>query len=279
MTLQREAPPSGGPRPQVRSVRRADIKAKTLRTDRWWIQPLVTFGILFSFVIYATWAAFIDRDYFYEPYISPFYSPCLAAKCGTVPGSTGVPHLSLIGDWFFASPAIIILIVPLGFRMTCYYYRKAYYRSFWLSPPACAVGEPHRRYSGETRFPLIFQNMHRYFFYLGFLLNIILTYDAVIAFRNHDGKWGHAGVGTLVLLLNAFFLWAYTASCHSCRSIIGGRLNHFSRHPVRYWLWTHVTKYNRYHMQIAWVSLVWVAFSDVYVRLVASGTLTDLRFF
>jgi hypothetical protein len=32
-------------------------------------------------------------------------------------------------------------------------------------------------------------------------------------------------------------------------------------------------------MQIAWVSLVWVAYSDVYVRLVASGTLTDLRFF
>jgi hypothetical protein len=279
MSVQSKAPAPGGQPTEGRVGGRAAITAKTLRTDRWWLQPVITFGVLFSFIIYATWAAFIDRDYFYEPYISPFYSPCLSTKCGTVPGSHGVPHLGILGDWRYISPALIILIVPLGFRMTCYYYRKAYYRSFWLSPPACAVAEPHKKYTGETRFPLIFQNVHRYFFYLGFLLNIILTYDAVIAFRNHDGKWGHAGLGTLVLVLNAGFLWAYTASCHSCRSIMGGRLNHFSKHPIRYWLWTHITKYNRYHMQIAWVSLVWVAFSDIYVRLVASGTLTDLRFF
>jgi hypothetical protein len=280
MSVQSKAPAAGGGQAPVGRVgRRAAISAKTLRTDRWWIQPVVTFTVLFSFIIYSTWAAFIDRDYFSEPYISPFYSPCLAIKCGTVPGSHGVPHLGLFGHWWFTSPAIIILIVPLGFRMTCYYYRKAYYRSFWLSPPACAVAEPHAKYTGETRFPLIVQNIHRYFFYLGILLNIILTYDAVIAFRNHHGAWGHAGLGTLVLVLNAVFLWSYTASCHSCRSIIGGRLNHFSKHPVRYWMWGQVSRLNRYHMQIAWVSLLWVAFSDVYVRLVASGTLTDLRFF
>jgi hypothetical protein len=59
---------------------------------------------------------------------------------------------------FALSPALIILIFPLGFRMTCYYYRKAYYRSFWMSPPACAVAEPHKTYTGETRAPLILQN-------------------------------------------------------------------------------------------------------------------------
>jgi len=96
----------------------------------------------------------------------------------------------------------------------------------------------------------------------------------VIAFRDHNGNWGHVGLGTFVLLLNATFLWLYTVSCHSCRSIIGGRLNHFSKPPVRYWLWGQVSKLNRYHMQIAWISLVWVALSDVYVRLVASGTIT-----
>jgi hypothetical protein len=262
MTLEREAPaanpPGGG-----RTGRRAAISAKTLRTDRWWIQPAITFGILFAFVIYSTVMAFADRDYYYRPYISPFYSPCLANKCGTVPGSAGVPHWS----------------VPLGFRMTCYYYRKAYYRSFWLSPPACAVAEPHKKYTGETRFPLIIQNIHRYFFYLGVIFNVLLTFDAVTAFRNHAGHWGHAGLGTLVLVLNAVFLWAYTASCHSCRGIMGGRLNHFSKHPIRYWLWGQATKFNRYHMQIAWVSLVWVALSDLYVRLVAAGMITDVRFF
>jgi hypothetical protein len=279
MTLQSQAPAAGSPQPSGRAGRRAAIPARTLRTDRWWLQPLVTFAVLISFVGYSSWAAFVDREYFYEPYISPFYSPCLATKCGTVPGSTGVPHIGVFGHWWFTSPAIIILIVPLGFRFTCYYYRKAYYRSFWLAPPACAVAEPHKKYTGESRFPMIVQNVHRYFFYLGLLLNIILTYDAVIAFRNHSGAWGHMGLGTLVLLINAALLWSYSVSCHSCRSIVGGRLNHFSKHPVRYWMWNRVSTLNRFHMQIAWVSLIWVAFADIYVRMLAAGWITDVRFF
>jgi hypothetical protein len=258
---------------------RAPIKAPHLRADRWWIQPLITFGVLLAFVVYASWAAFVNRDYFAEPYISPFYSPCLAKNCGAQPGSAGVPYIGIFGDWWRLSPALIILIVPLGFRLTCYYYRKAYYRAFWLSPPACAVPEPRKRYTGETRFPLVLQNIHRNFFYLGLVLNVILTYDAIIAFRDHEGRWFHMGLGTLVLLVNAALLWAYSLSCHSCRHIVGGRLNHFSKHPVRYRFWTVVSKLNARHMQIAWVSLVWVALADVYVRLVASGTITDLRFF
>src|SRR6266542_2673835 len=63
----------------------------------------------------------------------------------------------------------ITLPFLLLFRLTCDYYRRAYYRSFWLSPPACAVPDGHRSYSGETRFPLIFQNAHRYFFYAAVL--------------------------------------------------------------------------------------------------------------
>ena len=168
---------------------------------------------------------------------------------------------------------------PLGFRLTCYYYRKAYYRSFWLSPPACAVAEPHRRYTGETRFPLIFQNVHRYFFYAGLVFNVILTYDAVLAFRDETGAWGHMGLGTLVLLANAVLLWLYSLSCHSCRHIVGGRLNHFSRHPLRYKFWTVVSRLNGRHMQFAWASLFSVAFADFYVFLLATGTISDLRFF
>jgi len=258
---------------------RARITARSLRTDRWWVQPLITFLVLLSFVIYASWAAFANRNYFAEPYISPFYSPCLSAGCGTAPGSHGAPHLSWLGTWWPLSPAVFILVIPGGFRLTCYYYRKAYYRAFWLSPPACAVAEPRKGYTGETRFPLIVQNIHRYFFYLGTLLNVVLTYDAIIAFRDHQGRWFHMGVGTLVLLINAFLLWGYSVSCHSCRHLVGGRLTHFSKHPVRYWVWTQLSKLNARHMEIAWVSLVWVALTDLYVRLVASGTITDLRFF
>ena len=97
MTVQSKAPASGGGQPPAGRVgRRAAISAKTLRTDRWWIQP-PSRSSSFSFIIYSTWAAFVDRDYFSEPYLSPFYSPCLAIKCGTVPGSHGVPHLASSG--------------------------------------------------------------------------------------------------------------------------------------------------------------------------------------
>ena len=159
-----------------RSDGRAAIAARTLRQDRWWVSPTISFIILFGFVIYATYAAIVNRNYYYKPYISPFYSPCLAHICGsTTNGNVGVPpHLSIFGPWWAISPAILILIFPLGFRMTCYYYRRAYYRAFWFSPPACAVGEPHKSYSGETRFPLIMQNVHRYFFYIGLVFNVIL---------------------------------------------------------------------------------------------------------
>ncbi|MGH3500920.1 MAG: hypothetical protein ACRDQA_08505 [Nocardioidaceae bacterium] len=252
---------------------RADIHARTLRKDRWWAAPAVTFAVLLAFVVYSTWAVLVNKDYFAEPYLSPFYSPCFGSTCPAAVQWFGVPMPA------FLTPAIIIIIVPLGFRFTCYYYRKAYYRSFWQSPPGCAVQEPHRKYTGERRFPLILQNVHRYFLYLALILNCILTYDAVIAFRDHEGNWGHAGVGTLVLVINAITLWLYTLSCHSCRHSVGGRLNHFSKHPVRYKLWTWVSKLNERHMTFAWISLVWVALSDLYVRLYASGTIPDIKFF
>ena len=108
-----------------------------------------------------------ERRLLPAPYVSPFYSPCLAENCEKMQGG---PNWDLFGDWWGLSPALIILIFPLGFRLTCYYYRKAYYRGFWASPPACAVAEPHKKYTGETRFPLILQNIHRYFFYAAVLV-------------------------------------------------------------------------------------------------------------
>jgi hypothetical protein len=252
---------------------RASITARHLRTDAWWLQPLITVVVLVLFIVYSTFRAFQNDFYFAEPYISPFYSPCITTGCQ---GST-FPELFTGPSWI--SPAIYILIFPLGFRLTCYYYRKAYYRSFWLSPPACGVREPHGRYSGETRFPLIFQNVHRYFFYFGLVFNVILTYDAVLAFRDETGAWGHMGLGTLVLLANAVLLWLYSLSCHSCRHIFGGRLNHFSRHPLRYRFWVVVSKLNGSHMQYAWISLIGVALTDLYVYLLAADVITDVRFF
>jgi hypothetical protein len=255
---------------------RAKIPQPTLRTDRYWVAPLITFVVFLAFIAYATFRAFQNDYYYAAPYISPFYSPCIANNCVPMPGA-GEVHF--IGPWWGLSPALLILIVPLGFRMTCYYYRKAYYRAFWQSPTACAVAEPHEKYSGETRFPLIFQNAHRYFFALASIFNVILTWDAILGFRDASGAWGHMGLGTLVLLANATLLWLYTASCHSCRHIMGGKLKHFSKHPVRYKAWQLVSRLNGRHMQLAWVSLFGVAFADLYVWLVAAGVFSDPRFF
>ncbi|MCX5267005.1 hypothetical protein [Streptomyces sp. NBC_00199] len=264
-------PPSG-----VRGAGRAAIAASHLRTDRWWLAPAATAAGLLAFVVYSTWRAFANADYYAAPYVSPFYSPCLAENCDTMRHG---PNTELFGAWWGISPAIIILIFPLGFRLTCYYYRKAYYRGFWASPPACAVAEPHRKYTGETRFPLILQNIHRYFFYAAIVVAGILTYDTVLAFRDEHYAWGHMGLGTLVFLLNIGLIWAYTISCHSCRHIVGGKLKHFSRHPVRYRAWQFVGRLNARHMQLAWASLVSVALADFYVYLVASGVFDDPRFF
>ena len=242
---------------------------RTLRQDLWWLEPMAVVLGLGGFVVYSTWAALQNAHYYASPYLSPFYSPCLVVNC---------EHVSapLFGSWFQWSPAILILWIPGGFRLTCYYYRKAYYRSFFWSPPACAVRDASRGYSGETRFPFILQNVHRYFFWMSLPILAFLWWDAVIAFHFADG-FG-IGLGTLVLLVNAALLSLYSFSCHSCRHLCGGGRNSFHAAPRRHGLWSAVTKLNEKHMQIAWVSLVWVAVTDLYVRLVAMGVLQDLRF-
>ena len=260
----------------VRAPRRARIAERTLRTDRWWVPPLLTTLGLATFVIYATIRAFV-RTAYYVPeyhYLTPFYSPCVSTSC--------VPGASHFGHWFGDFPSWIplgILVLPflLGFRLTCYYYRKAYYRSVWFSPPACAVAEPHTRYTGETRLPLIVQNVHRYFFYVAMIVSLVNTYDAIVAFHGKNGGAGF-GLGNIIIVGNVVLLWAYTLSCHSCRHITGGRLKHFSKHPVRYWMWTQVSKLNNRHMLLAWITLGTLTLTDLYVMLVSSGVFPDPRF-
>jgi hypothetical protein len=254
---------------------RAAIAERTLRTDRWWQAPLITFVLLSGWVLYATLRVVWQAAYYapQEHYLTPFYSPCVTASC--------TPDSRDFGTWLPKFPpiipyAIIGLVFLLGFRLTCYYYRRAYYRAFWQSPPACAVAEPHARYTGETRFPLIVQNLHRYFFVMAAVLSAVNTYDLVNAFRPKGHAFGF-GLGTIIMLINVVLLWTYTISCHSCRHIIGGRLRNFSRHPVRYKAWGFVSKLNAKHMQLAWVTLGTLMLTDGYIALVASGAFSDPR--
>lgn len=241
----------------------------TQRKDTWWMEPLLTALGLGLFGLYATLRAFQGEHYAWGPYLSPFASPNLKEWFPT-----------LFGWWQF-SPAILILPFPLLFRATCYYYRKAYYRAYFMDPPACAVGEPRGgSYKGETAFPFIFQNLHRYAFYIAAIFIAILGWDAIQAF-NFDGKFG-MGLGTVVLLVNAIFLGLYTFSCHSWRHIIGGNINCFSCSKFgehRHAAWSRQTLLNEKHMLLAWISLFTVWAADLYVLLLSTGVIQDKRFF
>jgi hypothetical protein len=270
-SAQRPRMQPGGPRP------RAAIAAKTLRTDRWWFAPLLTVTLLVIWVAYATVRAFMQKWYFVEAYhyLTPFYSPCWSVACDQDAALFGWRFLP---DWKIIPYAAITLPFLLLFRLTCYYYRRAYYRSFWASPPACAVPDGHKSYSGETRFPLIFQNAHRYFFYAAVVISLINTWDAIDSFHGKGGGFGF-GLGNVILVANVILLWAYTASCHSCRHIVGGQLKHFSKHPVRYKAWGIVSKLNGKHMQLAWTTLGTLMLTDAYVMAVSANWISDLRFF
>jgi hypothetical protein len=242
---------------------------QTRRRDNWWVQPLFVFLGLSAFIVYATWAAFQGNYYRFGPYLSPFYSPELF---GPVHGWFGTKP-SWMPAWVTA--AVLVLWAPGGFRVTCYYYRGAYYKAFWADPPSCTVGEPRKKYLGERSFPLILQNIHRYFLYLALVFLVILGHDVWNAFW-FNGHFG-IGVGTLVLLTNLVLLTCYTFGCHSFRHLVGGFRDRLSGAPVRKVAYDCVSCLNGRHMLFAWCSLFMVAFCDLYVRMCAMGIWTDWR--
>src|SRR5262249_35233160 len=171
--------------------------------------------------------------------------------------------------------ALLILWAPGGFRVTCYYYRGAYYKALWADPPACTEGEPRKTYLGERSFPLIMQNVHRYFLYLALVFILILAYDVWMP-SWFDHRFG-IGVGTIVLAISGVLLSGYPFGCHSLRHLVGGFLDQLSESKVCNRAYTCVGCFNRRHMLWAWLSLFWVAFSDLYVRLCSMGIWHDFR--
>jgi hypothetical protein len=256
----------------------------TERKDSFWIGPAATAAGLVVFFGYLTLRAFHPAYVWYEPYISPVAAPAVFTSLDQFPGSVPVQHawLGAFPQWWPAllpqSPAFFIPGLAIAFRFTCYYYRKAYYRSFTMAPPACAVGGPQRRgYRGETAL-LLFQNLHRYTLYGAVFILVCLWWEGFAAFFRR-GELG-VGVGTVVMLTNAALLSAYTFGCHSFRHLIGGNHDCMTcdgATTTRHDLWKMSSWLNGRHMQFAWVSLFWVVFTDLYVYLASSGTIRDLN--
>ena len=239
----------------------------TRRRDRWWIAPGIQatlFTTLATYLFFSgiVWTPLFGTAYEVDGYLSPLFSPLIAP--GWLPS--------------FISPGLLILWIPLGFRATCYYYRKAYYRFYFADPPGCAVGEPtiHRGYKMETAFPFILQNFHRYFMYLAFIPLFFLWIDAFGALVPASGP--RIGLGNVLFFVNVVLLSGFSLSCNSLRHLAGGRLDCFScsrRAKVQYSLWQRLTTLNRHHMAWAWVSFISVSLVDVYVRLLALGVIVD----
>ncbi|MEJ7606162.1 MAG: hypothetical protein WKF37_07815 [Bryobacteraceae bacterium] len=245
---------------------------QTSRRDHWWIPPLLVFAGLSAFLVYANWAALQNAHYTSGPYISPFYSPEI---WGDSPHALLGPKPSWYPAFLPFSPALFILWIPGLFRLTCYYYRGAYYKSFWADPPACSVSEPRKSYLGEHSFPLIFKNLHRQFLRLSYLVWGFLVWDVWKAFWFDDG-FG-IGLGTIVLAVNVLLIAGYIFGCHALRHLVGGGINQLSRYPVRHKLYSCVTCLNGDHKKWAWASLCSVGFSDIYVRLCSMGIWSDWR--
>ncbi len=237
----------------------------TDRQDMWWVEPLITVITLTAFGIYTLWIAFARSHYESGPYLSPMYSVPLP---GIHPGDlNGLPF----------PPAFLWLWIPLGFRATCYYYRKSYYRAFFWDPPACAVPELRKSYVGERQFPFVLNNLHRYFWYFSVLVVVFLWVDTIKAFW-YEGHF-FLGLGSLIMLANIVLLSYYTFSCHAWRHIAGGCLNCFSKNKTRYNLWQRITHLNEQHGFWAWTSMMSVWFTDIYIRLCSHGVITDLKIF
>ena len=227
------APPAAAPRSE--------------RVDRWWVEPLLVVLVLTGFSIYALWAALQNANYYAAPYLSPFYSPCLddqlrardaAADRLVVEPLAGLPDPR--------RPARVpghLLLLPQAPTTA---------RSSGRRRPAPSR-TPRTSYSGETRFPFILQNLHRYFFWLSLVVLAFLWWDAI--WRSASRTASASGLGTLVLMANAVLLSLYSFSCHSCRYLCGGYLDSFEEAPIRYLLWRITQPPERAPRLFAWISL------------------------
>lgn len=250
------------------------------RKDAWWVWPLL-WGLGFALGAgYLTWGLFQPDNYWHPPYLTPLASPLVFGEG---------PHAWFGPDkpgWWPETlpllPGLFILVFPLSFRATCYYYRGAYYKSFFADPPACAVGEPRSGYRGEQKWPLIIQNIHRYTLYPALALIAFLTYDVFwatqfpVAPGADETRFG-IGLGTVIMAGNIVLVALYTFGCHAFRHLVGGAVDVFSKHKARKKAWDCVTWCNKRHGLWAYLSMYSMVATDLYIRLCAAGVITDWR--
>ena len=250
---------------------------RTNRVDNWWSQPLAMGIALTLALLYTFWRLFLhDTGISYQldgsTVMSPIFSP-------------NVLEWDLFGlsEWdhpHWVNAAILVLWIPFGFRGTCYYMRRVYYRTFFASPVACWVDEPDINkklgYRGEKGI-FILNNLHRYFLYAAMIIIAIKWWDVTHTLTFESGQYGFS-IGTLVMAIEAFLLTMYVTSCHALRHLAGGMLDRWTTgiSRLRGKIFGKLSITNRSHGFWFWTSLAFVFIGDLWVLAVNEGYFTGL---
>ena len=180
----------------------------------------------------------------------------------------------------FYSPTILIVPLPGAFRLTCYAYRKDYHRHLFEHPLGCSNADrgdsAARKYTGERNAVFQLENLHRYFMYAGLAILPFFYYDFAYSLV-YSGSFV-LRIGSLLLLANALLLTAWTFSCHAVRHIVGGNIDCYScvaAGGARKAVYDKQSWLNSHHEALAWISLLTIIFTDLYLRGLTAGLPID----
>lgn len=192
------------------------------------------------------------------------------------------PYLGY-GDPFY-SPTVLILPLIALFRLSCYAFRKGYYRHVFSHPQACLnterVDKEGRNYTGETGF-FSLENFHRYFLYLAIIVLPFFYYDIYYSMF-YQGGFLVFRVGTIIMVTEVIFVTLWTFSCHAFRHLIGGYKDCYSCTAMgkgQKSVFNGQSILNRYHEVFAYTSLLLVATVDIFIRALVLGWPIDFTFF
>lgn len=182
----------------------------------------------------------------------------------------------------FYSPTVLIVPIPGLFRLTCYAYRKDYHRHVFKHPIGCENPDRHdaptRKYTGEKNAFFQLENLHRYLLYAGIILLPFFYYDFYVSLTFDNSL----RIGSFVILANALALTAWTLSCHAFRHLIGGNIDCYScvsGGAQRKKIFDIQTWWNKRHEDMAWLSLLVIFFTDLYIRALVAGVPLDFTLF
>lgn len=180
----------------------------------------------------------------------------------------------------FYSPTILIIPIIALFRLTCYAFREDTNRHVFSHPNACAASirldAKAREYTGENSTIFKIENLHRYFMYGALVILPFFYYDLYVSLTYTGALL--LRLGSVIMAIDIAALTLYLFSCHSVRSLIGGRSDCFNCMRMgrqRNWLYNVQSKLNQNHEAYAWISLVTIVFMDLFIRALIAGIHLD----